>query len=280
MPVLVTAPTGNVGRHLVPMLTDVRVFVRDPATLPAADVEVVTGDFGDPDSIRRAVSGVDQIWLATPNHPDQIAWETAIIDAAAEAGVQRIVKLSALDAKVGSPVAFADAHGRITEHLRASGLRHALVKPAFMMANLFGAIGSVQQADALYLPAGGAKVAMIDPRDVAAVAAALLTDDTRDGEYTITGPAAVTFDEVAAELTEILGRPIGFVPVPDEAARAQLAEAGMDPWFAGNMVTQFGLLREGTQADAGDLVRTITGSEPHSVGDFLRAHAFLFGGAR
>lgn len=172
MTVLVTAPTGNVGRHLVPMLYDrgiaVRALVRDPdaaATVLGDRTELVTGDFADTESVHKAVAGVDQVWLATPNHPDQVAWETAIIDAAAAEGVRRIVKLSALDAKIGSPVAFADAHGRITDHLRASGVPHVLVKPAFMMANLFGAIGSVQQANAMFLPAAGAKVAMIDPRD-------------------------------------------------------------------------------------------------------------------
>ena len=289
MTVLVTAPTGTVGRHLVPMLLDrgvaVRAFVRDPeaaATVLGDRAELVAGDFADTESVHKALAGVDQVWLATPNHLDQVAWETAIIDAASAAGVRRIVKLSALDAKLGSPVAFADAHARITDHLRGSGVAHVLVKPAFMMANLFGAIGSVQQANAIFLPGAGASVAMIDPRDIAAVAASALT---ADGEgharsYTITGPAAVTFDEVAAELSAVLGRPIGFVAVPDEGARAQLVEAGMDPWFAANLVTQFGLLREGTQADANDLVQVLTGTEPHTVADFLRDHAFLFGGAR
>lgn len=283
MTVLVTSPTGTVGRHLVPMLRDrgldVRAFVRDPAADFGPGVDTFAGDFGDQASIRTAMSGVDQVWLATPNHPDQLAWETAIIDAAKDAGVTRVVKLSALDATIGSPVAFADTHARSAELLRSSGLRHVLIQPAFMMTNLFGAIGSVQQADAIFLPGAGAKVAMIDPHDIAAVAAAVLADPAHDQRaYTITGPAAVTFDEVAETLSTVVGRRIAFVPVPDEGARGALVEAGMDPWFADNMVAQFGLLRSGTQSDAGDLVRVLTGTDPRPLTAFLQAHAPLFGG--
>ncbi len=282
--ILVTGATGTVGSHLVALLRQrnvpVRAFVRDrdkATTMLGPDVELAVGDFGDPGSLRTAMNGADQMYLACGNHPLQVQWETAAIDAAAAAGVRRIVKLSAIDAEIGSPVAFADAHGHIEAHLSARGVDHVLLKPTFNMMNLLGATDSVRQADAIFLPAAGAKVAMIDPRDIAEVAAVSLTSDGHDGRsYELTGPEAITFDDVAEQLSSVLGRSVGFVPVPDDAALAQLVGAGAPEWFATNLVTQFGLLRSGTQAEARDVVRVLTGREPRSVAEFLRDHEGAF----
>ena len=281
--ILAIGATGTVGRHLVPHLVDrglpVRALVRNRAAdLPAA-VDRVIGDLADPGTLGPALAGVDAVYLACGNHPAQVAWETAVIDAAAAAGVQRIVKLSALDAAIGSPVAFADAHGRIEAHLQASGIEHVLLRPAFLMSNLLAAADGVRQAGAIFLPAAGAKIAMVDPRDVAAVAAVALTE-TVARELPLTGPAVVTFDDIAAELSDVMGRRVGFVPVPDDAAVEQLVAAGAPEWFATNLVTQFGLLRQGTQAQARDTVHTVLGREPRSVGTFLRDHAPVFGESR
>lgn len=282
--ILVTGATGTVGSHVVRLLrqrgASVRAFVRDrdraTRTL-GPDVDAAVGDFGDAGSLRAALDGVEQVFLACANHPLQVRWETAVIDAAARAGVRRIVKLSALDAEIGSPVAFADAHGLIEAHLAARDVDHVLLKPAFVMANLLGAADSVRQAGAIFLPGEGAKIAMIDPRDVAEVAAAVLTSDGHERRsYPLTGPVAVTFDDVAEHLAAVLGRPVGFVPVPDDAALAQLVGTGAPEWFATNLVTQFGLLRRGTQAEALDVVRVLTGREPRSVAEFLHDHAGAF----
>jgi uncharacterized protein YbjT (DUF2867 family) len=146
------------------------------------------------------------------------------------------------------------------------------------MANLLGAGDSVRQAGAIFLPAEGARVAMIDPRDVAEAAAAVLTSDGHDGRtYVLTGPEAVTFHDVARELSAVLGRRIGFVPVPDEAALGQLVGAGVPEWFATNMITIFGFLRQGAQTRVRDDFRVLTGREPRPVAEFLRERAAVFG---
>jgi uncharacterized protein YbjT (DUF2867 family) len=146
-----------------------------------------------------------------------------------------------------------------------------------MMSNLLAGADGVRQAGALFLPGAGAKVAMIDPRDVAEVAAEALTGDGHDGRtYQLTGPEAVTFDDVAEHLSTVVGRRIGFVPVPDEDAVAQMVRLGVPEWFATNVVTQFRLLRQGTQAQAQDVVQALTGREPRPVTTFLHDHAASF----
>lgn len=281
--ILVVGATGTVGCHLVPQLVRrglaVRALVRNPAADLPAGVERAVGDLADPASLVPALDGVDAVYLACGNHPAQVEWETALVDAAAAAGAARIVKLSAFDAAIGSPVAFADAHGRIEAHLRASGVEHVLLKPTFMMTNLLAAAAGVQQAGAVFLPAAGAKIAMIDPRDIADVAAVALTEPVAR-VLALTGPEAVTFDDVAAELSAVTGRPVGFVPVPDDAAVGQLVGAGAPEWFATNLVRQFGLLRDGVQAHANDTVQAVLRREPRSVAAFVRDFAPVFTGSR
>ena len=280
---LVIGATGTVGRHLVPQLVrrglSVRALVRNPAADLPVGVGRAVGDLADPASLVPALDGVDAVYLACNNQPAQAVLETAAIDAAADAGVRRIVKLSTSDATIGSPSAFADAHGHIEAHLRASGVDHVLLKPTFMMTNLLAAAEGVQHAGAIFLPAAGAKIAMIDPRDVADVAAVALTE-TVGRELVLTGPAVVTFDDVAAELSAITGRRIGFVPVPDDAAVGQLVASGAPEWYATNLVAVFALLRQGVQAQTRDTVHTVLGREPRSLSAFVRDHAAVFADSR
>ena len=118
--ILVTGATGNVRSRVVNVLREpgmqVRAFVRDPgkaAAMLGDDVDLAVGHFGDPASIRAALDGVSGVFLACGNQPRQVEYETRVIDLAQEAGVRRIVNLSALGAEVGSPVAFWDWHAAI-----------------------------------------------------------------------------------------------------------------------------------------------------------------------
>jgi uncharacterized protein YbjT (DUF2867 family) len=145
------------------------------------------------------------------------------------------------------------------------------------MTNLLTAAEGVRQAGAIFLPGAGAKLAMIDPRDIADVAAVALSEPVAR-ELVLTGPEVVTFDDVAAELSAVTGRRIGFVPVPDDAAMGQLVAAGVPEWFATNLVAVFGMLRQGIQAQTRSTVRDVLGREPRSLAAFVRDHAAAFTG--
>lgn len=282
--ILVTGATGTVGSRVVRELqqrgASVRALVRDTekaAQLLGDGVELVTGDFGDVASVRRAVTGVSGVFLACANGPRQVEYETNVVDAAALAGVRRIVKLSAHGAEVGSQVAFWDWHAHIEAHLQASGVPAVMLRPTFHMTNLLGSAEQVRQADSLFAPAGGAKVAMIDPRDVAAAAAVALTEDGHDGKtYELTGPEAITFEQVAEELSGVAGRRIRYVAVPDEAARQALAGGGMPEFVAGQIVAVFGVLRQGNQDRTTDAVRALIGRRPQTIAGFVGDHRGMF----
>src|SRR5829696_1565132 len=285
---LVTGATGNVGSRVIQDLTkrgeDVRAFVRDVqrATEVLGDalgegVDLAPGDFGDPESIRAALEGADSLFLACSNQPRQVEYETRVIDVAKAAGVRRIVKLSALGAEIGSPVAFWDWHARIEAHLRASDVPFVILRPTFSMANLLASAEAIQYTGKLFAPAGDAGISMIHPQDVAAVASVLLIEDGHDSEtYTITGPEAITFGQVAGYLWGALGREIEYLNVPDEAALQSMVEQGLPEFVAAQIVTVFGFLRGGAQVRTTDTVQTLTGRKPHSFADFAHEHAHLF----
>jgi uncharacterized protein YbjT (DUF2867 family) len=283
-PVLVIGATGRVGAHVVDELLGrgvrVRAFVRDRArasTVLGGRVEPAVGDVGDPTSIRAALVGVERVFLCTPNHPQQVEHETNVIDAAAGARVRRLVKIGANGAQIGSPVAFWDAHGRIEAHLRQSGVPAVVLHPSSYTSNLLAAAHAVAREGTLFAPAGGAKVALIDPRDVAAVAAVVLTADGHDGRtYPLTGPQAVTYHDVAHQLSTVTGRRVEYVDVPDDVAREGMLRAGVPGWTADQLVALWGELRRGAADTTTDVVRVLTGQEPRTVSQFLRDHAAAF----
>jgi uncharacterized protein YbjT (DUF2867 family) len=235
------------------------------------------GDFAQAASVRAALEGVKAMLLSCADDPRRVEWETSAIDAAAAAGVGRIVKLSTVGAAPGAQVAFWDWHGRVEEHLASSGVPAVILQSSFYMSNLLAAAEQVASEGRLYAPASGARVAMIDPRDVGAAAAAALTGAGEDGQtYVITGPEAIIWGQIAAQLSAATGREVEFVDVPDEGAKQGLIAAGMPEFVAEQLITIFGQLRQGVAERVTDGVYALTGSRPRSFAQFAREHAHLF----
>lgn len=187
------------------------------------------------------------------------------------------MKVSANGAQAGSPLEFWDWHGRIEDHLDASRIPTVVLRPNFYMSNLLASAEAIKRTCQLVLPAAEARIAMVDPRDVAAAAVAALEGAGDDGQrYVLTGPEPVTFEAVADALTEAVGYAVRFVSVPDDAARAALTEAGMPPVIADNLIRLFSLLRQGAQETVTDEVLTLSGRRPGSFAQFATDHAAAF----
>jgi uncharacterized protein YbjT (DUF2867 family) len=284
MTILVTGATGNVGGHVVRALiargAPVRAFVRDrdkAARLFGPEVELAAGDLADRESIERALAGADRVFLACGNVPGQVEYECTAIDAAAAAGVARVVKLSGPDASVDSPLIFERWHGQIERHLAGSGLPGVLLRPRTYLTNLLAYARTVAQTGMLFAPAGTAAIAFVDPRDVAEAAAAALTGPGHDGRtYTLTGPEAITFERVAAELSAATARPVTYVGVGDEQARQAMLAEGLPPMIADAIVAIFASQRAGSMAGTTETVRELTGRPPRTVAAFARDHVAAF----
>jgi uncharacterized protein YbjT (DUF2867 family) len=281
--ILVTGATGNVGAHVVRELQTraacVRAMARDTAAAQTrlGDVELARGDFDDPASLRRALDGVDRVYLCAADGPRKVAHETAVIDAAAAMGVQRIVKLSAMHADPSSSLPPYRWHGEIESHLRRSPVPSVILRPAFFMTNLLMVAPGVTETGMLFAPTAGRPVAMVDIRDVAAAAAVtLLADGHTDRTYDLTGPTAITFDEVAEALTTATGHPVRSIDLTEAQARPRFENAGLPDWLSTHLAGVFALIRTGGFAQPTDHIRAITGHPARDITDFARDFAAAF----
>ncbi|MEV5976676.1 SDR family oxidoreductase [Streptomyces sp. NPDC052114] len=276
--VLVTGATGTVGSDLVSALrtrgVTVRAMIRD-AGRPVPGVENVVADLRDPASVTAALDGVDAAFLNSPSAPDAAELQTRFADLARDAGVRRLVLLSQYAARADSPVRFLRWHAEVEAHLAKLGLDHTVLRPNLYLQALLGLAGTIAQG---FLPApiGDAAVSAIDTRDIADAAAAVLTGTGHTGRtYTLTGPRAVTHDQIARALSAATGRDIAFRDVPADRFAAALSGV-LPPWQLDGLVEDYAHYARGEAAEVHTSVPDLTGRPARDVTDFAHDHAAAF----
>jgi uncharacterized protein YbjT (DUF2867 family) len=285
--ILVTGATGNVGGALLGQLCSsgvpVRALVRSSERgdiLRGYDCEIAVGAYEDPASLHTALHDVERVFLVAPAGEGMADLEIAALQAIrAGRPDARVVLLAAegVDAPGERGGRVLAEHRRVVRHLRDSGLPGTVLAPGSFMQNLLRQAGSVQEHDVLALPAGTAAVNHVDVRDVAAVAAHVLTSDGHDGAtYTVTGPEALTYEQVAASLAEVLGREVRYVDAPPQDARAALVGGGLSPWLADALLELHEAYRSGHGATVTDEVEKATGRPARPLRQFLTEHAAAF----
>lgn len=275
--ILVIGATGTVGSEVVRQLVATgerpRALVRDPATARQRlgdQVEQVVGDLDRPETIAAALAGVDRVFLLTTQSSRQPEWERAVIGAAARAGVGQLVKLSVFRADEQSPLQVARQHGQAERVLAQSGLAATILRPVFFMQNLLAMVHD----GAIATAAGDGRVAMVDARDIAAVAVATLTGGGHAGKtYTLTGPEALSFYQVASVLSRQTGRPLRHVRVPPDKVRVALQGRGVAAWYADDMAKLHSMLAVGYEEVVTDDIHRVTGRPPRTLAQFAGDHA-------
>jgi uncharacterized protein YbjT (DUF2867 family) len=280
--ILVTGATGHTGSGIVTGLLarrqQVRALVHDPAkaqALKAAGAEVVVGDLDRPETLTPAVSGVDKIYLVTWNGPTGEQQRKNVIAAAAGAGKPHVVVGGAMGSEKSRIIQQIDAANRT---LKASGLPWTILQPTFFMQNVMGAIPTIAKG-ALYWDLGDGKVGMIDVRDIVDSAVGVLTGAGHEGQtYDLTGPAAISFHDVAATLSRVLGREVKYTAVPTAAARESLVSMGYPEWTAdgfGELMAEFAR-NWGNRTT--ENVRKLAGHPPRSFEQFVTDFKAAFAG--
>jgi len=279
--ILVTGATGTIGSELVRLLAaqgvKVRAMTRDPdgARMPAG-VEVVRGDFTDSGSLESAVAGASAVFLLTAPGPDAANHDLAMIAAARAAGVRRVVKLSAI------ATGEKDLNGEVIgpwhvpgeTALRESDLDWTILQPTTFASNTL----SWKPGEPVLNLSGDGRQGVVDPRDVAAVAAAVLTEPGHtDRTYVLTGPELLSVPDQAAILAEVLDRPMPVVsPAPPEARR-QLVENGMPEAFVDGVLAGNAYVGEGLNAVVAAEVRKVLGRAPTAYRQWAIDHRTAFG---
>ncbi|MDR3574173.1 MAG: SDR family oxidoreductase [Anaerolineaceae bacterium] len=285
--ILVTGANGLNGSELVYKLSErgvqVRALVRNTtkarrfAGLP--QVEIVEGDMARPETLQGALRGVERAMLISSSDPKMLEVQSSFIEAARQAGVRYVVKLSGIIPDVESPFRYARMHGEIEQKLEASGMAFTHLRAGEFMQAYFRQAPSIVARGTLSLPMENARIASIDVSDIAEVAAEVLTSSGHEGKiYALTGPEALSMDEVAERLSAAVGKTVRYVNVtPEEALRANLA-AGMPPYTAEALVELFRERRKGKEATVSTVIPTVFGWEPASFETFAKRNAAIFRG--
>ncbi len=284
MTILVTGGTGTIGRSLLEELSRrgerTKALSRNPPTdLALPGIEWIQGDLSEPRGAATHFEGVDRFFLLTGNGEELVRLQKNAIELAADAGVSRIVKLSALGATDHSNSVIGVWHWVVEETLRDSGVPWTILRPHVFMQNILDQRESIRTVGVVRSPAGDAEIPMVDTRDVAAVAAVVLTEKGHEGKrYTLTGPQPISWNGVAATLTRVLDRPVEHRAESEPEAFLRLHEAGLPAWHIGAQLALAEYQRRGGGTDiVTDAVERITGTPARSFEEFARDHSGLFG---
>lgn len=281
--ILLTGSTGSVGLETAKCLANrgipFRAMVRDIAKATAtglSSVEWVKGDFDDDQSLRRSLDGIERVFLLAPPVENLDVVEARFIHIAKAVGVRHIVNLSAVGADIDAPHRFGQWHGRTEKLLQASGVDFTILRPNFFLQNLLGMAGMIQSG-VLYVPAGDGKAPFVDVRDIAAVVASCLTEPGHVGKtYEVTGPEAISYADIAATFSRVLGREVKYVDVPIESAADSMLKMGMPVWLVDALNELNTGMKNNRFGELSDIVERVGHKAPIPLESFINDHIQQF----
>ena len=284
--ILLTGGTGTAGSEISKALGRMgvhhRSLVRDrikAASSAGEFVELVEADLSRPETLGAALDGVEKALLLTAASPDALQQEKGFIRAAKHAGVRYIVKFSAYGARLKAPHFFGRQHGQAERALEDSAIAFTMLRPNGFFQNFLGNAASIQARGAFHAPAGDMQYSAVDVRDIAAVAAHVLTEPGHQWQrYTITGPEALSHTEIAERFSQVLGRTIRYVDVPEDAAREWMLAAGIPAWTVDKVLDLYRYYRSGAAAEVTDHVESVGRKVPIRFEQFVADRATAFTG--
>jgi uncharacterized protein YbjT (DUF2867 family) len=279
--VILVTTAGKVGSEVVRLLgqqeAPVRVLVRDAGKAKAladAGAEVAVGDLAGPASVDEAMVGVETVVLVSPGVPAQ---ELNVVDSAARAGVRHVIKATS-KASADSPIARRRWQTQIEEGLAASGLSHTLLRSNAYMQNTLALAPAIARTSSFGSAARKGRTGMVDARDVAAVAAEIAASPAPHAgkTYWLTGPALISNYDVAAVLSELLGRTITYRELSFEENKDAMTGAGIPEQIAEMNAQASSLAASGDAEWISDDVQALLGRPARSFEQFAADYAAAF----
>jgi uncharacterized protein YbjT (DUF2867 family) len=278
--ILVTGATGNVGAEVIRYLADRGAAANTVAavTTPERHIDLPDGArsrvfrFDDSTTFPAAFAGIDRLFLIRPPQiADVEQYLVPVIAYARTAGVRHIVFLSLLGVENNKVV----PHYKVEQHLLAAGVPYTFLRPGFYMQNLSTTHRQeILEDDEICVPVGNARTSFIDVRDIGAVAARVLTEEGHENTaYSLTGPEALTYAQVAEMLSEVLGRRIRYTRPSSLRFYIRARRRGTPRKFALVMVALYTATRFGSGARVTDEVDRLLGRPPLSMRRFVEDYA-------
>jgi uncharacterized protein YbjT (DUF2867 family) len=288
--VLVTGATGTVSTALLGALESsprlrIRTLVRDTAKAEALrerGLEVVAGDLEEPFTLAEAFDGVDVLWLLTPASTLESSMASNAIWSARRARVGHIVRMSAIKAAYDAPCRNARLHMIVEEEVKASGIPWTILRPHYFMQNFLSSAASVAATGTLYMNLGDGRLGTMDARDVGVMAARIIENPGPHAgkTYAPTGPELMTGAGAAETLGRVLGKPVTYSAMPQNAFREAMLGYGLVPWFVGMLVEYGQAYSEGWGDYVTSDFKTVAGHEARSFAQFAADFAPAFGGQK
>ena len=276
--IAVTGSTGAVGGRVANALAaagvPLRLVVRDGSRAPQlANSEVAEATYGDADAMRTALAGVDTLFMVSAAEAaNRVLLHTTAVDAAVAAGVERVVYTSFAAAGPRATFTFGRDHWYTEQHIRRAGLTFTFLRDNMYLDMLPRFVGA---SGVLAGPAGDGVLAGVVRDDVADVAVAVLLDQSgRDDNqtYDLTGPAAISFEEAAAAMSAVTGRPIRYHAETIDEAYESRASYGRPQWEVDGWVTSYTAVAVGDLEEVSDDVPRLTGHQAISFEEYLQRH--------
>lgn len=278
--------TGQTGTPLVAALeranAPVRVLAHTPESaerVTYSAAEVVIGDMRDPEVLATFLDGISTLFLLTPASPDQIEVQNRIVDAAKAAGVDAIVKYSVCTSAADSLDNFSRWHHANDVYIENSGIPYTILHPHTYMQTIALQFAYTVSTGGFIagIPGPDATIAMVDARDCAEVAAAVLLRGEHTGEKIyITGPEALSYADCAERIGASLGKTVTYEQISPEEARTRFETGGLPEWLVDGLV---GLQTKYATEDLNELSDTVekyTGRPARSFDVFLHDYPALF----
>jgi NAD(P)H dehydrogenase (quinone) len=282
-----TGANGQLGRLLTQSLArslrgaPFRAFSRDPraageATNRPPGADFCGGDFDDVENFTRALEGTRRLLIISTADPNELRLrrQRAAIEAARRASVEHVVYLSFLAHDPASPFPFAVSHDATEQALVESGLRWTILRPGLYLDALQMLGPDVARERAFFVPAGDGRVSFLSRHDLADILASVLTTEGHAGAaYALTGAESLSYGDIAAELTRVLGHEVRFVDVTEDDYRRRSAALGpmLEPFLA-----IWRTIRDGHLAAVSPDASRFLGRAPEPVEAWLEAHRASF----
>lgn len=283
--ILITGASGMVGGAVLQGVlktgaatTAMYRSPNDSGNAPSG-VKTVCADFSKPETLARALEGVDTVFLVCSPVPQLVEYENNMIEACGRAGVKRIVDNSALGAG-DCRNSFPSWHSRVEAKLKSSEIPWTILQPNGFMQNIISYNApTIRAQNAFYGSLGNARTSMIDVRDIAAIAATVLTTPGSEFEgktYELNGPEALSNADVATKISRALGRTVNYVDIPMDAQKKAMADAGMPAWQIAALVELQEYYITGKAAKLDGVTQQLLGRAPIRFDQFVAENASAF----
>ena len=282
--ILITGATGKTGSATAKSLGEkgetFRALIRNEEKkegLESLGGEVVIGSIENTEVVNQSMQDVKTVLVLLPNSESQLALEKQLVDSAKQAGVERIVKMSSIEATPDATSPIPKLHLESEEYIKQSGLAWTMIKPNFYMQNLLASAGTIKEQGKIFLPMGNGKTGMIDTTDVGKVLAKVLSEDGHESmNHEITGPEILSFYEVAEIFSQVLVKQVDYVDVAMDAYKETLGQFLTNQWHLDAVIDLFKGIAEGGIEDKTDTFNELMGETPKSLSQFLAENSFIF----